>query len=203
MNPEHYSKECGCKYTVGNPYPWLICPAHHAKGLRLYDPDKVLKIEYKHSDFPLANPDTMNADISSRLKYQANQKVQHYWLYALRLSDGRYYAGMTGNKNPYNRILMHGDFMGARWTMQHNPVELLEIRDIGRATKEVAEDMEHKLTLVYMELYGYRNVRGGKMTYTGSIFRVGKLFVRDQQIISAAMSCAALLAFGYYIANNY
>lgn len=202
MKPEHYYRKCGCMYTKGNPYPWHICQHHFSKGLRLHDASKSLKIEPKTTGYALANLDTVDLELQPTIRARSEDPQKHYWLYALKLAEGKYYVGMTGRSNPYLRIHSHGDYLGARWTMKHLPQELLELRDIGYTTKEVAEDLEQQLTLAYMQLYGYKNVRGGRVVYTGSIFRVGKLFIRDQQIISAVMAIV-LISVGLYMMQNY
>jgi len=79
------------------------------------------------------------------------------------------YVGLTASKNPYTRIDAHYKSKGACWTKQHHPIETVEIRDLGIKSKGVAERMEYKLTLVYMDVYGYQKVRGGIVTYTGRI----------------------------------
>ena len=199
--PEHYLVKCGCMYSKNNPYPWHICATHFAKGLRLHDSKKSLHIEFKTKDFILANPQTIDTDITAGVKKRPNDPKQHYWLYALKLNDDKYYVGLTGCNNPYYRILAHGDYLGARWTMKHLPLELLEVRDIGVTTQSAAEAMEHNLTLTYMKLHGHKDVRGGKVTYTGRVFRVGNHFVRGNQLTIAAF-VGLCLAIGVYIMSG-
>jgi predicted GIY-YIG superfamily endonuclease len=202
MASEHYLESCGCMYTEGTPYPWHICPAHFAKGLRIHDSKKSLQIEFKTTNFILANPQTVDTDIIENVNERSDGQKQHYWLYALKLNDGKYYVGLTGRHNPYYRILAHGGYLGARWTMKHLPLELLEVRDIGVTTQAAAESMEHNLTLAYMQLHGYKNVRGGKVTYTGRVFRMGRYFIRGNQLTKAAFVCVCLLAAGIYVTSG-
>jgi predicted GIY-YIG superfamily endonuclease len=202
MVSKHYVESCGCMYTEGDPYPWYICPAHFAKGLRLHDPKKSLQIEFKTTDFILANPQTIDTDIAAGVKERPDDLRRHYWLYALKLKDGKYYVGLTGRNNPYYRILAHGDYLGARWTMKHLPLELLEVRDIGVTTQSAAEAMEHNLTLAYMKLHGHKDVRGGKVTYTGRVFRVGGHFICGNQLARAAFAGLCMLAIGAYVLSG-
>lgn len=202
MVSEHYLESCGCMYTEGNPYPWHICPAHFAKGLRLHDPKKSLQIEFKTADYIMANTQTVDTNIMTGVKELTGEPKRHYWLYALKLDGGKYYVGLTGRSNPYYRILAHGDYLGARWTMKHLPLELLEVRDIGVTTQVAAETMEHNLTLAYMKLYGHKHVRGGKVTYTGQVFRVRGHFIRGNQLMKAAFAGLCLLAIGVYIISG-
>lgn len=202
MASDHYLESCGCMYTEGNPYPWHICATHFAKGLRLHNSKKSLQIEFKTADFILANPQTVDTDIETGAKVRSDDPKRHYWLYALRLNDGKYYVGLTGRSNPYYRILAHGDYLGARWTMKHLPLELIEVRDIGITTQTTAEAMEHNLTLAYMKLYGHKNVRGGKVTYTGRVFRVGRYFIRGNQLTKVIITSLGLLVIGVYIVGS-
>jgi hypothetical protein len=72
MAQKHYFETCGCMFTEGNPYPWHICAAHFAKGLRLHDPSRSLQIEFKTTNFALANPLTVDADITARVRERAD-----------------------------------------------------------------------------------------------------------------------------------
>ena len=96
----------------------------------------------------------------------------HHWLYVLKLSGGNIYVGMTANINPYNRIKMHFNGLGAKWTRMHQPIDVIEIRDLGECYKWQAEDVEEQLTMHYSKEYGEKKVRGGIRTdpvYRGPI----------------------------------
>lgn len=124
--------------------------------------------------------------------------MKHFRLYALKLKDGKYYVGMTAKRNPYDRIRSHGSFLGARWTMVHQPIEVMEVKDIGYVTSTEAERQEQELTLTYMKEYGYKNVRGGSVTYTGQILKVGNWFFRGYQIEQLFVG-VLLMVIGIYL----
>lgn len=94
------------------------------------------------------------------------------WLYVLRLTDGKYYVGITSRKNPYMRINQHGGPLGAKWTALHKPKGVEELRDLGEITWEHALKIEQATTLHYAKQYGYNNVRGGRLTYRGKYVRL-------------------------------
>lgn len=100
---------------------------------------------------------------SNKFKSIGPLEKANYHLYALRLKNDKYYVGMTVKKNPLNRINQHGSLRGAQWTLHYPPEEILEILDIGLVTKEEAENLENDLTHKYIDLYGFSNVRGGRM----------------------------------------
>tara|TARA_R110000851_G_scaffold136706_4_gene272341 strand:+ start:282 stop:587 length:306 start_codon:yes stop_codon:yes gene_type:complete len=70
--------------------------------------------------------------------------------YVLELEDNNYYIGSTYNFNI--RYAQHEQGMGAKWTRLHAPISVKEIR---------FDCNENQLTLEYMRLIGYKNVRGG------------------------------------------
>lgn len=142
------SMECGCYYNDNGDDSWLYCDEHRRR---------LKKTNLSTRGF--------------RGAFDAQKIEKRYWLYVLLCENGRYYIGITANKKPLNRILMHGDFMGARWTMKYKPVKIVRIQDIGFVTKVEAENQENDLTLSYMKAYGKQNVRGGRMTTTGYLFR--------------------------------
>lgn len=106
----------------------------------------------------------------------ATSETKHYWLYALRLEQGKYYIGITSQKDPNIRIKQHiNGFYGAKWTKKYIPIASANKPiDLGIITKHEAERLESQRTLQYMKKYGYNNVRGGDFRYSGSyvwIFR--------------------------------
>jgi predicted GIY-YIG superfamily endonuclease len=109
------------------------------------------------------------------------QETKHYWLYALHLHEGKYYIGTTAKKDPHVRIQEHmNGFYSAQWVKKYKPIEPVEIIDIGTITKEQAELLEQHRTLQYMKKYGYQNVRGGRLNYSGKYLVIGNRFVRDK-----------------------
>lgn len=106
---------------------------------------------------------------------------KHYWLYILKLEDDKYYVGITARSNPEDRIQQHiSGYYGAKWTKKHKPIETLELRDLGSLTTEEAEREEKTTTLAYMDKYGYQNVRGGDLSYSGKyVLRFNRFFTED------------------------
>jgi len=75
------------------------------------------------------------------------------FIYALKLSQGKYYVGKT--TNPSFRLDNHFNSNGSAWTMKYKPIKLLElIPNCDRYD-------EDKYTRKYMDKYGIDNVRGG------------------------------------------
>lgn len=106
--------------------------------------------------------------------------TRRYWLYVLRLEQGKYYIGTTTKKNPQDRIRMHGSFYGAKWTQKYKPEETIELRDLGILKRVDAEKEEKKITLEYIGKFGQDNVRGGDLNYSGKYFkRFGRFIIED------------------------
>ena len=73
------------------------------------------------------------------------------YVYALELSDGKYYIGCE--RKDVNTVDRHMSGNGTPWTTQHKPISVIE--------KFVGEKKDEKLlTLLYMKKFGYQNVRG-------------------------------------------
>lgn len=108
-------------------------------------------------------------------------KKKRYWLYVLKLVDDKYYVGITARSNPQDRIEQHiSGYYGAKWTKKYKPLETLELRDLGMVTSEDAERVEKTCTLTYMDKYGYQNVRGGDLSYSGKyVLRFNRFFTED------------------------
>lgn len=89
--------------------------------------------------------------------------MYRWWLYVLKLEDGRWYVGIT-SKTPEERFQEHllGK-RGAYWTMKHRPIEIELREDLGVVSKEHAEKYENKVTRKLMEERGLNNVRGGDL----------------------------------------
>lgn len=117
-------------------------------------------------------------------------EYKHYWLYVLRLEQGKYYVGITSKKDPQRRIMEHmNGFYTAQWVKKYKPLEAVEVLDIGNITKAEADRLELQRTLQYMKKWGYQNVRGGKLNYSGKYRKIGNRFFRDQDF---ALMCGVL-----------
>lgn len=106
--------------------------------------------------------------------------TRKWWLYVLRLTDGKYYVGIT-TQYPQKRFDQHDSgFMAARWTKEHHPLQIIETRLLGFVAKEEAEETEQKRTREMMREHGLNNVRGGDLTDNDSyIVRLGRVFILD------------------------
>lgn len=141
----------------------------------------------------------MNDGISPKVN-QSSIAVKHYWLYVLRLQNNKFYLGITSRKNPNVRINEHmNGFYSAQWVKRYKPIEFIEILELGNVTTAEAERLELKQTVQYMKKYGYQNVRGGKLNYSGKYIKVGNWFLKDEDfktliaVLLMMVSVAALL----------
>lgn len=161
------------------------------------------RIVPKTSDFLLTNPATVDINIDpnpNRKILPKDKTARPYWLYALRLENGKYYVGRTTKDNPYDRIMEHGTRLGARWTKKYRPIEVLEIRDTGIMSEKEVDGFEQNLTWAYMKLYGYKNVRGGNTTYSGRYLKIGNYFIPGNAVELGLVGIILLyLAFYIYI----
>ena len=104
----------------------------------------------------------------------------HWWLYVLRLQDGRWYVGITA-KTPEIRLQEHLEgTRAAYWTAKHKPIEIVYREDLGNITKAKAERRENKYTRALMKQRGINNVRGGDLTSTDEYTqRFGYIWDKD------------------------
>lgn len=79
-------------------------------------------------------------------------------LYILKLQDDKYYIGITLNLN--QRLSQHFSGEGSQFTKKYKPLEVLKVI----YNDDINEDYENKLTLEYMQKYGWENCRGGYYT---------------------------------------
>lgn len=74
------------------------------------------------------------------------------YIYVLKLVEDRYYIGKTSNI--LRRITDHFTNNGAIYTKTFKPIKVIEVEE------ELTNDDERNKTLLYMEKYGWENVRG-------------------------------------------
>lgn len=98
-----------------------------------------------------------------------DNKMHHFWLYVLALSEDKYYVGITAKADPFRRIYAHIYGQGSKWTRRY-PVELiLELQDLGVMQWEEAKDEEQRTVQDLMKVYGLQNVRGGYVNKDGRV----------------------------------
>lgn len=132
-----------------------------------------------------------------------NKKEKHYWLYVLKLEEGKYYVGVT-SKSVEERLEQHkNEYFAAEWTKIYKPVSIHQTRDLGVTTYERAEQYENKVTRKYIQEYGLDNVRGGNLSYRGKMVkRVGYFWrFQDWKDFSMAMivTVALFVMSGYIL----
>lgn len=88
-----------------------------------------------------------------------NDIKSHYWLYIIRLEQGKYYIGTTDQGDPNNQASQYlGRKYTTLWSKKHKPEVISEVIDLGDTTKAKAIEREKIELLRLMELYGYRSV---------------------------------------------
>lgn len=164
-------------------------------------------ITRKEADFVLTNPMLSSFQLSELEEISEDATARHYWLYALKLEGERYYVGITAKKNPYDRILQHGsqeeNSYSAKWTKLYLPIEVLEIRDIGSVSKAQAKALEDQLTRAYMKAYGYQKVRGGLVTYTGRIWKFGRIYLWGTNLDLMIASLLLIMVSTIYLVEHF
>lgn len=81
-------------------------------------------------------------------------------IYALKLEEGNYYVGQTTNLRRRIKEHMQGR-RGSEWTKLHKLMYLIESFDSKMTDSKKAIVLEHEMVLKYMEVYGWKKVRGG------------------------------------------
>lgn len=90
--------------------------------------------------------------------------MKNWWLYVLRLEEGKYYVGIT-SQTPEIRMQEHINHVrGANWTKKYKPVEITSKQFLGAMNKSEAEKTENIEVRTNMRIYGLNNVRGGDIT---------------------------------------
>ena len=80
-----------------------------------------------------------------------------YFVYVLALQGGKLYVGATNN--PYQRLVEHVLQDSALWVREHGPVT--HVVDV---IQNCEDDDETYITLMYMQMFGFQNVRGAAWT---------------------------------------
>ncbi len=130
-------------------------------------------------------------------------KQIHWWLYVLRLEDGKFYVGIT-SKTPEIRMQEHlSGVRVAYWTAKHRPIEIIHTEDLGIIEKSKAEKRENKMVRALMKQRGLNNVRGGDLTDVDDyIKRFG--YIRDKDGWRLAMYIIfLLLLLTYFVVDKY
>lgn len=126
-----------------------------------------------------------------------DKENKHWWLYVLKLEQGKYYVGIT-SLTPEKRMQQHiHNFIGARWTQKHKPIELFYKKDLGVTTLEKAQEYENKVTRKYMKEYGFNNVRGGDLSFSGSFVKRFGWYIDENswEAITVVVLLLAIIAY--------
>lgn len=94
----------------------------------------------------------------------SNNKIK---LYALELACGKYYIGQTHDvkkrlhKHMSKHINQDAKTPASLWTRKFMPIKIVEVRLSSATTSSEAMVFENIMTMEYMFVFGWRNVRGG------------------------------------------
>jgi predicted GIY-YIG superfamily endonuclease len=100
-----------------------------------------------------------------------DDEIKKYWLYVLKLEADKYYVGVT-SKTPEQRFRQHQNgFLSASWTKKYKPLEIFDKKELGSMTLPEAEVYENKVVREYIKKYGINNVRGGDLSYSGTLMK--------------------------------
>ena len=128
---------------------------------------------------------------------------KNWWLYVLRLEDGKYYVGIT-SKTPEIRMREHlNGVRVAYWTAKHKPLEIFLEEDLGFVSRSHAEKYENKVTRDLMQQWGMNNVRGGDLTSVEKyIKRFGYIWNKDswQDMMYGAVLIIIII---YFVVDKY
>ena len=70
---------------------------------------------------------------------------------------------------------------------------------------EEAEKEEHNTTIEYVDKYGIKNVRGGSMTYTGTVYKFFGRYYQDylaKDILGVMFMMLVIIILGYMAIFN-
>lgn len=100
--------------------------------------------------------------LEKKLNNKLDPRIRFFTLYALLLEGDKYYVGLTARRDVRKRFNEHIEGKGAKWTKIYKPVEILEVRELGKITESEACKKENVMALEYIALYGHEHARGGK-----------------------------------------
>ncbi|WP_024480411.1 GIY-YIG nuclease family protein [Cellulophaga baltica] len=105
-------------------------------------------------------------------KKRARKSDIPFSVYILKLEENKYYIGIS--EHPYKRFLIHTkqDSNSSGWCKKYRPLEIIEVIETDYRYMIDAECIEDIYTLKYINIFGYKNVRGGR--YIGSELNVKK-----------------------------
>ena len=121
--------------------------------------DEVRKWNNKYSK---AKTKKKRNKIKRKLNNKLNPKIRFYTLYALLLENDKYYVGLTARRDVRKRFNEHLTGTGAKWTSLHKPIEIIEVRELGRITESEACKKENTMAWEYIGIHGHEHTRGGK-----------------------------------------
>ncbi|CAN5699323.1 hypothetical protein BH23PAT2_BH23PAT2_10550 [soil metagenome] len=109
---------------------------------------------------------------------------KRYWLYVLKLEDGKYYIGVTA-QTPEKRFEQHKKgFAGAAWTSEHKPIKIFDRKDLGLITYAEAQKYENKVVRKYIKKYGHNNVRGGDLRLVDPVVKRLGWFIPEERWVA-------------------
>lgn len=108
-----------------------------------------------------------------------DKNIHHIWLYILKLTEDKYYVGITSLDDPFKRIKEHIDSKGAKWTKHYSALSVIEIHDLGFMYWDEAIHEEQLTTQDYMDVFDVNNVRGGFVNKDGSVLYFWNRFFFD------------------------
>jgi hypothetical protein len=114
-----------------------------------------------------------------------------FYLYVLKLIQGKYYVGIT--KNIIARVSQHKKGKGAEWTKLYKPISIVE----SLKTNNIFE--EDKYTKMYMNKFGIENVRGG--SYSKINLEEYQIKAIEQELKSVNHLCFKCGKFGHFASN--
>ena len=128
-----------------------------------------------------------------------SENKKHYWLYVLKLEQGKYYVGITA-KTPQQRFLEHKNgYMAAQWTRKYKPLKIIDIKDLGYTEKSVSEAYENKVVRKYMKQFGHNNVRGGDLSYSEDYTKRFGYYISTKDWEPITVVILLLLAIAYLL----
>ena len=112
-------------------------------------------------------------------------------IYALRLAEGNFYIGRSGNV--MKRINQHFKGEGSVWTKLHKPLSIVEI------IHNCDNFDEDKYTLMYMSIYGKEKVRGG--AFCSIVLGGADKYIIDRMICGATNKCVKCKKPGHFFTD--